>query len=236
MMIKYQTLFEDEDIVVVIKPAGILSQGDASNSPDMVSLLKGSFAIRDRREGKKTSQAPYLAVVHRLDRGVRGIMVYAKTKMAAAHLSAQIQRGDFEKIYMAVLERKEGDGLEKSNDFTHLVSYLSYEKTKNLSFSPPDGKGDKCELAYAVLDLIETKALVKIRLLTGRKHQIRVQMREISHGIYGDRKYNSAGTFVSRKEEIALQCVSLAFFHPKTGERLCFQIEPVGTIFSSFNH
>lgn len=227
MMKKIQILFEDEDILVVVKPAGILSQGDQSNSPDMVSLIKGNLIIREKREGKKLSSDSYVAVIHRLDRMVRGIMVYAKSKRAAASLSLALQQGDFEKTYLAIVDRREKDNLRKSEDFNRLTSFIGYQKGKNLSFLSKEGRGDKCILDYKVLEITEKKAQLLIHLITGRKHQIRLQMTEISDGIRGDRKYHlNADRNEEGKVALALECICLSFSHPISKERLYFEIEP----------
>lgn len=235
-MRKIEILFEDEEILVVVKPAGILSQGNLKGEQDMVSLLKGQLCVRRRREGVHSASLPYVAVIHRLDRAVRGIMVYAKTREAASRLSAYLQRGDFQKVYLAMVDRKKEDGLKVSETFIRLGSYLVYDKMKNCSFLSEDGMGDFCLLDYKVLSTKEEKALLLIHLITGRRHQIRVQMTEISEGIYGDRKYHlkKASTF-EEKEGLALECISLSFTHPFSGERLSFQIEP-GAVFSAFNN
>lgn len=237
MMKKFQTLFEDEDIIVVIKPAGILSQGDKSNSLDMVSLIKGQIVMQRKREGDKEEKVPYVSPVHRLDRGVRGLLVYAKSKRAAKGLSVQLQDGKFEKIYLCVLDRRERDELKIGEEEERLISYIKYEQGKNLSFFSEKKDGDKSVLDYRVLALTEDEALVRIRLLTGRKHQIRLQMTEISYGVHGDRKYNQKTSILKLSErEIALQCVSLGFFHPISGERMHFTTETNGVIFSKFDN
>lgn len=228
----FEVVFEDEDILVVVKPAGILSQGDGTNSPDMVSLIKGYLSIQARRK-KKKAFVPYVAVIHRLDRGVRGLMVYAKTKQSASKLSMALKEKDFEKIYLALLKRKEGDGLGLSENFIRLRSFFQYDKRNNLSLLVDEGQGDEAILEYRIKKLTEKEALSEIRLITGRRHQIRLQMSEISHGIYGDHKYNT-----KREEdeaEIALECLGLSFPHPITGERLSFRIKASGDAFSKFD-
>lgn len=220
-------MFEDKDLFVIVKPSGILSQGDGLSSPDMVSLLKGKMVMEAKREGRDLSSPPYLAVIHRLDRGVRGIMVYAKTKAAARTLSKDLQKGEFEKIYLAVVDQKEGSRLLESKDFIRLQSRILYDKLENISYLSKDEKGDISLLDYKVLEVDGDRALILIKLITGRKHQIRLQMTEISNGIRGDRKYHlNREIFKKQTERLALECISLSFLHPVTRERLKFQIEP----------
>ena len=183
--------YEDREIIVVEKPQGIEAQSSRSFEPDMVSLIQNHIAGREGRDTHKIStnlstnwgkhstkpvqkQPPYVAVIHRLDRPVAGIMVYAKTKKAAAALSSQVKEGKMEKTYYAVI-------CGKPVDFVgNYVDYLRKNgKTNRTEIVDKEAEGGKrAELAYQVVETITREqelSLVRIRLLTGRHHQIRVQ-------------------------------------------------------------
>ena len=191
-------LYEDNDIIVVIKPAGLESQSGKSFAPDMVSEIRKHLAshpqdihklTKETSTASKYPQPPYVGVIHRLDRPVSGIMVYAKNPKAAASLSTSLQQGKIEKWYQAVICGKPVD-----NNGTY-VDYLKQDKKNNCSRivdkSDPDGK--RAELEYKVLDCMQTEekdpqylSLVEIKLLTGRHHQIRVQFSGHGTPLYGD--------------------------------------------------
>ncbi len=225
---KINILHEDDDIIVCLKPAGVPSQPDKTNDEDMESCLKNYLF-----EKYMMDEEPYLALLHRLDRPVGGIMVFAKNKAAAADLSGQISAGKVVKYYQAILTG------ELSEEAGTLVDYMLKDGRSNLSQLVPEGtKGAKrAELEYEVLDVFDTDkgvlSYVLIRLLTGRHHQIRVQMAGHGAGIYGDSRYNPV--FAKKKQtgrEIALYAARLEFSHPSTGERMVFKHEPEGDIFN----
>lgn len=234
MMRNVRVLFEDRDIIVVVKPAGIPSQSDKKYSTDMVGLLKGELLLREKRAGKREAKEPYIAVVHRLDRNVSGVMVYGKNRKAAAELSRAIREHRFQKTYILIADQKKDLPLSKNDGFVNLKSFLSYDKINNLTLLTQEGEGDEAILEYQVLDTSSERALIQVRLITGRKHQIRLQMTEISEGICGDKKYNSlAKTEEKRVHGPALECVSLGFCHPITKEKLEFHME--SRLLSSWN-
>lgn len=233
MMKRLEVLFEDEDILVVIKPEGILSQGDRGSSPDMVSLLKSYLVIEDRKKGKVVKEEPYIAPVHRLDRNVRGVMVFAKTKRAAGILSEGIKQNSFFKKYYCVVGLSEKASMEKDGKYHRLESFLSYDKVQNRTHITE--KGDRAILDYRVVKVIENRALIEVILQTGRHHQIRIQMTEISDGILGDRKYYrgmKGEGWTSRYP--SLECVELAFSHPTFKERMTFRCDTKGEAFQEF--
>ena len=216
-----QILYEDKAVIVVVKPAGMPSQPDQSLAMDMVSFLKNHLARTAKGKGE-----PYLAVVHRLDRPVGGVMVYAKTKEAAAALSAQIQKGSMKKSYQAVLT-----GILTPKTGT-LTDYMVKAQGSNLSqvctAKTPGAK--KAELKYKV---IRTKyeegvqyALVDIDLLTGRHHQIRVQMAHAGAPLYGDSRYNPAFKDKAGWSDLALFAYKLTFTHPVTKKVMTFEAKP----------
>ncbi len=224
-----KVLYEDKEIIVVVKPAGVESQAAKKFAPDMISEIRKHMVINKLcTPGKE----PYVAVIHRLDKPVSGVMVYAKTKKAAAALSEQVQNRKMDKYYEAVVCGK------PVNNVDNYVDYL--KKSVDGNYSQVVDKGDKeakrAELSFEVLKTVDDQddvlSLVRIHLLTGRHHQIRVQFSAHGCSLYGDGRYNPA--FANVRAPLALCAVSLAFDHPTTGKRMEFSIEPSGGAFDSF--
>ena len=182
---KIEILYEDEDIIVCIKPYGVPVQSDKSRDTDVLTYLKNHIF-----ESEGLDEEPYLAMIHRLDRPVGGVMVFAKNQTAAANLSDQLQDGNITKYYQAVLTG------ELPDEYGTLEDYIVRDGKTNTSKIVDKGtKGaKKAVLDYEVLDVMETDqgvlTYVLIELITGRHHQIRVQMASRGAGIYGDTKYN----------------------------------------------
>ena len=208
LILMLKVLYEDDEILVVIKPAGVESQAAKRFAPDMVSEVKKHLVInKSCTPGKE----PYVGVIHRLDKPVSGVMVYAKTKRAAAALSEQVQSHKMKKIYTAVVHGRPVNMVDK------YVDYLV--KTPDGNYSQVVDKGitgaKKAELSYEVLKTIDGKiagmpetelSLVRISLKTGRHHQIRVQMAHHGTPLYGDMKYGvPVGTAKLDKKENADQ-------------------------------
>lgn len=224
---KLKIEYEDADIIVCIKPHGVPAQGDKTHDEDVESYLKNYIF-----EKEKMDTEPYLAIVHRLDRPVAGLMVFAKNPQAAASLSKQITDGTMRKYYQAILT---GELPEESGV---LVDYLLKDsKTNTTKVVDKDTKGAKrAELSYEVLDVFETSegilSYVLICLNTGRHHQIRVQTAGRQAGIWGDTKYNPKFHKVKRQyKQIGLYAARLEFEHPATGEHMIFKNEPTGEAF-----
>lgn len=224
---KAEILHEDEDIIVCVKPYGMPSQSDKSKDADVVSYLKHYLF-----EENELDEEPYLAMIHRLDRPVGGIMVFAKNQKAAANLSDQVQDGTMVKFYQAVVTG------EMPEDCGLLEDYLIKDGKTNTSKIVDKGvKGaKKAELEYEVLDVFETDkgvlSYLLIELLTGRHHQIRVQLASRGVGIYGDTKYNPKFKKVKNTyQQIALFATRLEFEHPTTKEHMVFKQEPEGDAF-----
>ena len=220
-------LYEDDTLLVCVKPQGVPSQADHSHDEDVLNYFTSYLSDRDRRE-----EEPYLAVIHRLDRPVGGIMVLAKTQEAAAELSDQVQDGTMIKYYQAILTG------ELPDEYGTLEDYLVKDGRTNTTKVVAKGtKGaKKAVLDYEVLDVLETDegvlSYVLIQLLTGRHHQIRVQMANQGAGIWGDTKYNPRFQKVKRRyQQIGLYATRLEFDHPVTGEHLVFKNEPEGEAF-----
>ena len=213
-------LYEDEEVIVCEKPAGVAAQTKRLGQADMESLLK------NYRAGK--GEQPYIGVVHRLDQPVRGVMVFAKTKEAAADLSRQVQTRMADKFYYAVT-----DGVPEQKKGT-LEDYLLRDgKTNTSKVVSKSTEGAKsARLDYEVTAQNKTNAILRIQLDTGRHHQIRVQMANQGAGIWGDTKYNPKFQKVKRRyQQIGLYATRLEFEHPVTGEHLIFKNEPEGEAF-----
>ncbi len=206
---KVNVLYEDNHIIVVEKIRNVLVQADNTNDLDMLTILK--FYLKEKY--KKTGNV-YLGLVHRLDRPVGGIMVFAKTSKAAGRLTNSIKNHKFEKTYLAVLCGK----LENSGI---LEDYLKKNEKTNTTIVSPDGKYAKLE--YKVVDYKDAKTLVEINLITGRSHQIRVQFASRNLPLWGDQKYNKKAVV---GEQIALWAYKVRFEHPVTKEVLEFKLKP----------
>ena len=214
-------LFEDEQIIVCEKPAGVAVQTKRLGQADMESLLK------NRRAGK--GELPYIGVVHRLDQPVSGVMVFAKTKEAAAALSRQIASGLADKFYYAVT-----DGVPEAGK-GQFTDYLLRDGRTNTSAvvesSTPGAK--RAELSYEVLEQKNGRAVLRIQLGTGRHHQIRVQFSGHGTPLYGDGKYGNNEKAV--RKSLALCACHLRFKHPATGKIMDFQIKPDTGAFKLFS-
>lgn len=224
---KVDILYEDSDIIVCIKPFGMPAQSDRSRDTDVLTFLKNHIF-----EKEEMDEEPYLAIVHRLDRPVGGLMVFAKNQRAAANLSDQVQDGTMVKFYQAVVTGSLPD------EFGMLEDYLLKDgKTNTAKVVKKGTKGAKrAQLEYEVLDVMETDegtlSYILIRLLTGRHHQIRVQLASRGAGIYGDTKYNPRFAKTKKAyQQIALYATRLEFEHPESGEHMVFKTEPEGSAF-----
>lgn len=216
-------LHEDEHIIVCYKPAGIPTQTKKPGEQDMVSLLKNHL------------KGGYVAVIHRLDQPVEGLLVFAKTPLAAKELNKGLQGAGFGKHYKAVLW-----GVPTRKKAT-LEDYLVKDGRTNISrvCEPSEADAKKAILSYGVIatgkDDSKDISLVKVKLETGRHHQIRVQMANLGCPIWGDTKYNTAAVQDRRFRHIALCAYRLEFIHPKTKKQMEFEIEPKGEGFSNIS-
>lgn len=217
-----QAIYEDSHIIVVKKPPKVPSQQDKTGDQDMLSILKDYLKSK-----YPAARNPYIGLIHRLDRPVGGLMVFAKTKEANAKLSEQIRSHDFQKEYLAVVCGK------PSQEQGELMNYLSKNQMKNISKVVPKGSRGAKEaiLEYRYISSVETKeegilSLIQVGLKTGRHHQIRVQLAHAGLPLWGDNKYNDA--FKNRKDwtQIALWAWKLEFYHPKTNKLCKFESNP----------
>ena len=213
-----EILFEDNDIIICRKPAGVATQTKRLGQQDMESLLKNYRA--------KKGEPSYIGIVHRLDQPVEGLMVFAKNQQAAAHLSKQVQDRVIGKYYYAILKNTpaQREGV--------LEDYLLTDKKTNFTQVVESKMEDakKAKLEYKVLESKENKTLVDIKLHTGRQHQIRVQMANAGCPLVGDSKYGEAGD----KEQLALCSYKLEFEHPSKKSPMRFEIQPLGKVFVEF--
>ena len=211
-MQKLNVLYEDNHIIVVEKIPNIPSQEDKTEDVDMLTIIKEYLKEKYDKPGNV-----YLALIHRLDRPVGGVMVFAKTSKAAARLSEEVRERKIKKEYLVVADGK----FEKEKDT--LEDYLLKNERKNISKVVAEGtKNAKlAKLDYEVLKYNEEIDLSVVRVLlhTGRHHQIRLQLSNIGHSIYGDQKYGTRG----RGKQIALWAYRLSFVHPVTKEEMCIK-------------
>lgn len=200
-----ELLYVDEDIVVCLKPARVLSTDEPGGVPDLVRQ-----ALGDPKADVRT--------VHRLDRVVSGLMVLARNAKAASELSRQIRDDEFEKEYMAVIH---GQPAEHAGTLRDL---LGRDKARKMTFvaSEPAKGVQEAVLDYHVLNIAQGMSRVRIRLHTGRTHQIRVQFASRGMPLVGERKYST----MDDPCEIALWSCRLGFTHPRTGKRVEFTHEP----------
>lgn len=212
-MQELKVIYEDNHIIVVEKMVNIPVQGDKTNDISMLDIIKKYIKEKYNKKGNV-----YLGLVHRLDRPVGGIMVFAKTSKAASRLSENIRTKEFKKTYLAVINGV----LSKKED--ELIDYLykdeALNKSKVVSKDKKDAKLSK--LKYKVLKEKNNLSLVEIELDTGRHHQIRVQFANMGHSLYGDQKYGIG----PHNKQIALWAYKLEFKHPVKDEVLCLCCEP----------
>ena len=211
-MNKLNILYEDNQIIVVEKKPNVLSQSDITGDLDLLTMVKSYVKEKYNKPGNV-----YIGLVHRLDRPVGGVMVFARTSKAAKRLNEQIKNHEFNKTYVAVL-----DGiLKKEKD--ELVNYLYKDsKTGKSKIVDKDFTGGKLsKLNYEVLGYYDDKTIVKINLITGRHHQIRLQFKYLGYPLYGDQLYGN-----KNNEQIKLYAYKLEFNHPVSKEKLTFKLLP----------
>jgi len=201
-------LYEDNHLLVVEKKPNIPVQLDDSNDEDLLPILKKYLKEKYQKPGNV-----YLGLVHRLDRPVGGVMVFAKTCKASSRLSKQIRNQVFEKEYFAVLE---GNIVQEKGILKDKL--LKNSKTNTTKV---DKNGKEAVLEYELVSSKNNLSLVKVNLITGRSHQIRVQFSSRGYPLYGDQRYNKN----AKKVQIALYATKLAFYHPITNEKLTFEIK-----------
>ncbi len=207
-------IYEDKQIIVVVKPQNIGVQEDDSKDEDMLTIIKNFIKARDNKPGNV-----FLGLVHRLDRPTGGVMVFAKTSKSANRLSEELKKKELHKKYFCVV-----NGRPRQN-FDKLVTYLKKdEKTNTVSIVPKLENGAKeAILEYELIENKKDLSLVDVNLITGRSHQIRVQMaKQLNTPIYGDFKYGDR----EHGGNLALWAYELVFKHPITKETMRFKVAP----------
>lgn len=208
-VVQVKIIYEDNHLLVVEKPVNVPMQLDSSNDEDLLSVCKQYLKEKYNKPGEV-----YLGLVHRLDRPVGGVCVFARTSKAASRLSKQIQNHEFKKQYLAVVE---DNNLKDKGTFED--NLLKDHKTNMVKVDP---KGKPSSLDYEVLKRKDNLALVKINLHTGRSHQIRVQFSSRNHPLWGDQRYNKKAVI---GQQIALWSYSIELMHPTRNEKMIFTSE-----------
>lgn len=220
-------IYEDNHILLVEKIVNIPSQEDKTGDIDMLSLCKDYIKNKYNKPGNV-----YLGLVHRLDRPVGGLMIFAKTSKAASRLSESIRNSKMNKTYLAILK----GSLKKKE--AQLIDWVIKNEKLNTSKVVLKGTNNAKEaiLKYKVIDEkdIDKKkySLVEIELITGRHHQIRVQMANLGNPLYGDQKYGQSINKVG--QQLGLWAYFLEFEHPVTKKIMKFKLLPKDSIWSEF--
>lgn len=223
-MIRPKILFEDNHLLVAVKPPGVLSQAGELDLPDMLTLLKADLKERHDKPGNV-----FLGLVHRLDVNVGGVMVFAKTSKAAARLSEQVREGQFEKRYLALVQ-----GIYEPGSEGRLEDRLSKDRRDDAVLSVAAADGKASALAYKVIDALPKRnlSLLDVELETGRFHQIRMQFASRATPLYNDAKYGRLELDGDR--QIGLWAYRLRFLHPITQAPVEFLSPPEGAMFLPF--
>lgn len=230
---KSKVIFEDESILVVHKPAGLATQTGKVGQQDLVSEMKNYLSLAGNTVGE-----PYVALIHRLDQPVEGILVLAKNERIAKELSSQIVSNKIQKFYYAVVYGT----LPEPEGF--LVDYLYKDNKTNTSriANKNEKEAKRAELEYKLVYTLEkniktldTESLIRVILKTGRHHQIRIQMSHAGMPLLGDAKYGTIESCQASADrgirEVALCAYKLCFSHPLSNKEQCFQIVPKGQAF-----
>ncbi len=220
-------VYEDKYILAVHKPAGIATQTSRVSEPDVVSMAKSYVAERMRSCGDK--REPYIALINRLDKPVEGIVLMALNSKTAANLSRMLNEGKIHKEYAALVSAESSFA---NDDCVTLTDFLLHDQKSNLTTIVPEGTpgAKKAVLKYSALsyDPEHEYALIHIDLITGRPHQIRVQMAHAGHPVLGDRKYgnaHSAGVSATlNMTSVALCAYKLSFTHPVSNDIIILRV------------
>ena len=217
---KLRVLYEDNHVIVVVKEKNVLSQADNTHDIDMLTIIKKYLKEKYNKPGNV-----YLGLVHRLDRPVSGIMVFAKTSKAASRLSDQVRKKEIKKTYMAVVK-----GIIKKDEDTFVDYLLKLDNGNTIVTTKDKGKGSVLTSKVLKRNYEKNETLVSIDLKTGRHHQIRVQFASRGYPLCGDQRYGK-----SDKTQIALCAYKLEFIHPTTKQLMKFEIEkPLDTYWTDF--
>lgn len=215
-----EILYEDNHILVAVKPPNMLSQADSTGDADILTELKKYIKIQYNKPGNV-----YLGLVHRLDRPVGGLMVFARTSKAASRLAAQLKTHEMGREYLCVVRG------EVENEFT-LTDYLIKDEVRNrVVVCSADVRGAQLAILHGrCIERRQGLSLCSIRLETGRSHQIRVQMANIGAPLWGDNRYGNG----IPGQQIALWGYKLTIEHPVSHEILSWYSMPFGSVWSIF--
>ena len=216
-MNKLNILYEDNHIIVVLKERNVLCQSDYTKDLDLLNMLKSYIKEKYHKPGNV-----YLGLVHRLDRPVGGIMVYAKTSKSASRLSKIISNHEMIKEYLLICHGNlKGKGI--------MEDYILKKDEISVISNKENGKYAKLE--YEVIENKNNLSLVKVNLITGRHHQIRLQFKSRGYSLYGDQLYGRKD-----KKQIALFAYHIKFKHPVKDEIMDFKLLPQGGIWETFKY
>lgn len=223
-----EILYEDDNLIVCYKPAGVATQTKRLGQQDMESILKNYVADKLRKQNKNAQ--PYIGVVHRLDQPVEGVMVYAKNPKAAAALSKQVRERSIGKNYYALVQLPEDKTFVETTGLPQegtKEDYMVFDRRTNISKLVPKGMKDakKAVLDYKVIAEEQGRALLDITLHTGRHHQIRLQLAGMGTPITGDKKYGK-----SEAAQLGLCSYRIAFANPADGKENVYQIKPKNSV------
>jgi len=200
---KLKILYEDNHLIAVDKEPGVLSQGDITGEKPLVDIVKEYIKNEYQKPGRV-----FLGLVHRLDKDVSGVMVFAKTTKSARRLHSEFTKRSVIKIYVALVERF----AEKSSGWTELANNIIQNKGFSEISSAADTRSKKGIMRFMVVDENDTYSLILIQLLTGRKHQIRAQLSAFGYPVIGDAKYGSGHR--CSHNAICLHALCISFMHP----------------------
>jgi 23S rRNA pseudouridine1911/1915/1917 synthase len=213
---KLNILFEDNHLLVVVKPAGLLAQGDGTGHRTLVEMAKDHIRNKYQKPGNI-----YLGLVHRLDRPVSGVMVLARTSKAAGRLSEQFRDSKVRKQYLAVVHGCPDAG---QGELVHFMGQRGDRERKTPIADSPFPGSREARLKWRVIEADFVRSVLVVEPITGRRHQIRAQLSEMGYPIVGDRKYGSEEAL--KKREIALHAWRLGFDHPVGGAPQLFTAPP----------
>jgi len=207
-------IYEDNHLLVIDKPAGVLSQEDHTNHPDVLRLCKQYIKKKYKKEGDV-----WLGLVHRLDKPVSGLMVLAKTSKAASRLSEEVRKNRMKKTYWALV-----NGMAPMEG--NLTHFLEKDKKTNLvkAYNSKRGKAKEAKLSFTTIKQSKDYSILEVDLETGRPHQIRVQLDKIGHPIFGDYKYAESNSGPGKN--MGLRSMKLSFKHPTLDKIMSFSVKP----------
>lgn len=206
---RWPVFHEDNHLLVLYKPAGLLAQGDETGAANLLDLAKAWIKQRHEKPGRV-----FLGLVQRLDRPVAGVMLFARTSKAAARLSEQLRRRHARKVYLAVVEGR------PPSDGGRLANRIDRQDRLSCIAPLPTASSREARLSYRVLETADDRSLLEVELETGRKHQIRLQLAHIGCPILGDVRYGARAALPAR--QIALLAREIRLEHPTRRETLSF--------------